>query len=288
MKTLNKAKIKQRFENTEIKPYYALEQIKPFSRHGLKFDLKLTIVIPGNPISDSRPKFTTNFRTGTSHVYNPHKENLMKVFNEIYKESDELQGLTILSPTIFNIEVYSCVTQVMRKKLGPKEEILLNNEELYCMNKKDNDNFEKVHFDVLQDKKYQVILRDETIVENTTKKLYVNDPKKERVKIEIFISRFPKWMEHNVKSSKEYLSHIISMKYKFINNISDEDWSKTFYKNIAIFYKSNKIKIDSVLKTVAPVLKYNYNKTSLALIDTSKNIDIILSNIEKLLGGIQR
>lgn len=79
MKTLNKKDIEKRYTGIDKSTLTSLEPITPYVKNGIKFDTRLTITIPGTPISDSRPRHTLNFDTGTSHVYNPHKENLMKI-----------------------------------------------------------------------------------------------------------------------------------------------------------------------------------------------------------------
>ena len=293
MKTLNKQDIEKRYEGINKKTLCLVEPIVPFVKNGIKFDTRLLITIPGTPISDSRPRHTTNFDTGTSHVYNPHKENLMKIFKEIYNESEELKSMLIISPIIFNIKYYIKIPKDTKKKLNKKELKLLEKEQLFCVFRKDNDNIEKVHFDVLQDLKYQVIHRDEFIVENTTQKLYTED--NERVEVTIDFNRnHPKWMENILYDSEEYFNYSITPKYKIINNIEDDKWMKIFYKNIYNYKKKHTSKkSDKFLRKIESILRKTYNAEYIKYIEDSnvnydKKIEIILNNVNKLLDKIRK
>lgn len=293
MKTLNRKDIDKRYENIDKSTLTEVLDITPYVEKGIKFNTQMKITIPGTPISDSRPRHTFNIETGGSHVYNPHKENLMKIFKEIYNESEELKSIIILSPIIIHIKYYIKISKDIIKTLNKKELKDLEKERLYCVFRKDNDNIEKVHFDVLQDLKYQVIHRDEFIVKNTTEKIYTID--NERVELTIDFNRNnPKWMEDIVYNSDEYFSYSISYKYKIINNISDNKWQKVFYKNIYNYKKNNmKKKSDKFLRKIEHVLKKTYNADTIKLIDNSnkkfdKKIECILNNVKILLEELKK
>lgn len=293
MKTLNRKDIDKRYENIDKSTLTEVLDITPYVEKGIKFNTQMKITIPGTPISDSRPRHTFNIETGGSHVYNPHKENLMKIFKEIYNESEELKSIIILSPIIIHIKYYIKISKDIIKTLNKKELKDLEKERLYCVFRKDNDNIEKVHFDVLQDLKYQVIHRDEFIVKNTTEKIYTID--NERVELTIDFNRNnPKWMEDIVYNSDEYFSYSISYKYKIINNISDNKWQKVFYKNIYNYKKNNmKKKSDKFLRKIEHVLKKTYNADTIKLIDNSnkkfdKKIECILNNVKLLLEELKK
>ena len=286
MKNLKKDDIKRRFSGHDLESLVSLEMIRPFSKHGVRFSKKLIITIPGHPITDSRPRFKAG-DDGFSHAYNPHKANLMKIFGEIYNNSETLNGLTILSPSIIEIDYYLKIPNDIKKLLKPKELDLLSSDGLYSISKKDNDNIEKVHFDVSQDFKYQILLRDETIVENNTQKFFVDDAKKEKVVITYTFGDLPYWMKPQLEASTEYLKHIISLKYKLINEISDEKWGREFYKNIAIWYKKNKGPIKRVKSNLEYMLNTHYKKTDLVMLDPTRKVENIISNVEKMLGGIK-
>lgn len=293
MKTLNRKDIDKRYENIDKSTLTEVLDITPYVEKGIKFNTQMKITIPGTPISDSRPRHTFNIETGGSHVYNPHKENLMKIFKEIYNESEELKSIIILSPIIIHIKYYIKISKDIIKTLNKKELKDLEKERLYCVFRKDNDNIEKVHFDVLQDLKYQVIHRDEFIVKNTTEKIYTID--NERVELTIDFNRNnPKWMEDIVYNSDEYFSYSISYKYKIINNISDNKWQKVFYKNIYNYKKNNmKKKSDKFLRKIEHILKKTYNADTIKLIDNSnkkfdKKIECILNNVKLLLEELKK
>ena len=294
MRNFKKEDIKRRFIDIEKSNLVSLEKIKKYKLNGITYDTKLTISIPGNPLSDGRVKFTTNPVTGMMHSYNPHKANLVKLFKEIYDSNEMLHGICVLSPMIINIKFYINIPSKMKKSLKDKELELLKNEELACVYKKDNDNIEKIHYDTLQDFKYQIILRDEYVTQNNTMKFYVDEKDKERVDIEIIYGELPYWLENNMKTSTHYLKYSIGIKYKLINNISDEKWQKTFYKLIAQFYKNSPYKSsEKIVENVEFVLRNGYTKELIDLLDYSdypkdKKISNILANVKKLLGGIKK
>ena len=294
MRNFKKEDIKRRFIDIEKSNLVSLEKIKKYKLNGITYDTKLTISIPGNPLSDGRVKFTTNPVTGMMHSYNPHKANLVKLFKEIYDSNEMLHGICVLSPMIINIKFYINIPSKMKKSLKDKELELLKNEELACVYKKDNDNIEKIHYDTLQDFKYQIILRDEYVTQNNTMKFYVDEKDKERVDIEIIYGELPYWLENNMKTSTHYLKYSIGIKYKLINNISDEKWQKTFYKLIAQFYKNSPYKSsEKIVENVEFVLRNGYTKELIDLLDYSdypkdRKISNILANVKKLLGGIKK
>lgn len=292
MRSFKKEDIERRFIGIERDTLVRVDDIKPHTECGVKFDKKVSITIPGHPITDSRPRHTTNMTTGITHSYNPHKANLMKLFGEIYKDNKLLNLTTVLSPMKVFIRFYIAINKDIKKTLSKKELQALRREEIFCVTKKDNDNVEKVHFDTLQDFRYSVILRDEYIVHNDTRKYFVEDKKDERVEVDIIYGDVPKWLLPNLRSSTQYLKYTISMKAKLINNIKDADWQKHFYKSIAYFFKNNRIKKSTVLDNVEYVLSNHYSKEALDLIDSSiikkdDKIKLILNKVEKLLGGIK-
>ena len=94
-------------------------------------------------------------------------------------------------------------------------------------------------------------------------------------------------MKPQLEASTEYLKHIISLKYKLINEIPDEKWGKEFYKNIAIWYKKNKGPIKRVKNNLEYMLNTHYKKTDLVMLDPTRKVENIISNVEKMLGGIK-
>lgn len=263
MKNLTKDDITRRFENSNWKPITELITLnKPIKYLNFKFNQMLTIVIPGHPVIDSRPRFLQK-KDGTIGTYNPHKAQLMKIFKVIYDDSPVLQGICILGPMRVELDIYERIPNNYFKALNKDEIKLLENEQLPAVNKPDVDNGMKITYDVNQDLEYQVILRDEHVVDSQTSKIYVKDPGDERMVMRIYFSNdIPRWYKDILFNSNDYLLYNLSMKYKFINQIPDEKWGKEFFKILTNFIKRTK---KNPVKTVNFVLS-KYKKADLDLI----------------------
>ena len=285
MRTLNKEDIRNRFRSSNYKATTEiLELEEPLLIKNCIFNKICKVIIPGLPIADSRPRHRQS-PDGDIWVYNPHKANLMKVFNEIYSTSDTLKGLCILGPMYVQINMYKPIPKVYLPILSKYEKGLLKKECFMCFSTPDVDNIEKINYDVFQDDKYSIILRDEMVVSNNTNKIFVERPEDARVEINIYYNdNIPKWAKELTERTKEYLKFTLSMKYKFINNIPDENWGKVFYKNIISFYKRTKSK--EILTSLEIVLNY-YSKKDLDLIVKEKTreeaINRIKLNVESIL-----
>lgn len=263
MKNLTKDDITRRFKNSNWKPITELITLnKPIKYLNFKFNQMLTIVIPGHPVIDSRPRFLQK-KDGTIGTYNPHKAQLMKIFKVIYDDSPVLQGICILGPMRVELDIYERIPNNYFKALNKDEIKLLENEQLPAVNKPDVDNGMKITYDVNQDLEYQVILRDEHVVDSQTSKIYVKDPADERMVMRIYFSNdIPRWYKDILFNSNDYLLYNLSMKYKFINQIPDEKWGKEFFKILTNFIKRTK---KNPVKTVNFVLS-KYKKADLDLI----------------------
>ena len=263
MKNLTKDDITRRFKNSNWKPITELITLnKPIKYLNFKFNQMLTIVIPGHPVIDSRPRFLQK-KDGTIGTYNPHKAQLMKIFKVIYDDSPVLQGICILGPMRVELDIYERIPNNYFKALNKDEIKLLENEQLPAVNKPDVDNGMKITYDVNQDLEYQVILRDEHVVDSQTSKIYVKDPGDERMVMRIYFSNdIPRWYKDILFNSNDYLLYNLSMKYKFINQIPDEKWGKEFFKILTNFIKRTK---KNPVKTVNFVLS-KYKKADLDLI----------------------
>jgi len=201
---------------------------------------------------------------------------LMKVFKEIYNESIDLQGICILGPMFVQLSIYSLIPKNYLKVLNDREMKILENECMAAVTKPDVDNGMKIHYDVAQDFEYQILLRDEHVVDSRSSKIFVKDPKDERVVIEIYYTdNLPRWYKILLYNSNDYLRHTLSMKYKFINQISDKDWNKVFFKTIIEFIKRTG---KNPIKAVKSVLNY-YKKKDLDLLVEENNSDIAKDKI---------
>ena len=283
MKNLTKNDVQRRFENSNWSPETKITNLnRPYKFKNLIFNKILTIVIPGHPIIDSRPRFLQK-KDGTVGTYNPHKAQLMKVFKEIYDNSDILQGICILGPMFVELEIYELIPKTYLKELDKKSLEDLENNNLPAFNKPDVDNGMKITYDVSQDLEYQVILRDEHVVDSRTYKVYVKDKKDERMVMNIYFNDdIPKWYRNILYESRDYLVHNLSMKYKFINQIPDEEWEKTFYKVIVNYIKRTK---KNPVKAVNLVLS-KYKKKDLDLILVEKNADLAKEKILNIVEAI--
>ena len=283
MKNLTKNDVQRRFENSNWSPETKITNLnRPYKFKNLIFNKILTIVIPGHPIIDSRPRFLQK-KDGTVGTYNPHKAQLMKVFKEIYENSDILQGICILGPMFVELEIYELIPKTYLKELDKKSLEDLENNNLPAFNKPDVDNGMKITYDVSQDLEYQVILRDEHVVDSRTYKVYVKDKRDERMVMNIYFNDdIPKWYRNILYESRDYLVHNLSMKYKFINQIPDEEWEKTFYKIIVNYIKRTK---KNPVKAVNLVLS-KYKKKDLDLILVEKNADLAKEKILNIVEAI--
>ena len=283
MKNLTKNDVQRRFENSNWTPETKITNLnRPYKFKNLIFNKILTIVIPGHPIIDSRPRFLQK-KDGTVGTYNPHKAQLMKVFKELYDNSDILQGICILGPMFVELEIYELIPKTYLKELDKKSLEDLENDNLPAFNKPDVDNGMKITYDVSQDLEYQVILRDEHVVDSRTYKVYVKDKRDERMVMNIYFNDdIPKWYRNILYESRDYLVHNLSMKYKFINQIPDEEWEKTFYKVIVNYIKRTK---KNPVKAVNLVLS-KYKKKDLDLILVEKNADLAKEKILNIVEAI--
>ena len=283
MKNLTKNDVQRRFENSNWSPETKITNLnRPYKFKNLIFNKILTIVIPGHPIIDSRPRFLQK-KDGTVGTYNPHKAQLMKVFKEIYDNSDILQGICILGPMFVELEIYELIPKTYLTELDKKSLEDLENNNLPAFNKPDVDNGMKITYDVSQDLEYQVILRDEHVVDSRTYKVYVKDKRDERMVMNIYFNDdIPKWYRNVLYESRDYLVHNLSMKYKFINQIPDEEWEKTFYKVIVNYIKRTK---KNPVKAVNLVLS-KYKKKDLDLILVEKNADLAKEKILNIVEAI--
>lgn len=284
MKSLSKADIAHRFKQSNFQSVTEIIELKkPIQINNVTMNKMVRIVIPGEPIVDSRPRFMQS-RDGSIRAYNPHKAQLMKVFKEIYDPSDVLHGLVILGPIYAEIDLYKPVPKTYMRFMTNKDKMDLLNERFIGCSTPDVDNIEKINYDVLQDDAYAIILRDEMIIRNQTTKYFVMDPKNSRVEVRLYYNdTLPKWCKEITQNTSEYLKFTLSMKYKFINQISDEDWCKRFFQNIVVFYKRTKKK---PITTVRAALR-SYSKKDLDLIHKEKNteraIEAIITIVESLL-----
>ena len=287
MKSLNNAQVEERFKRSNYKPYIIDSSVKPFIIRNLTFDRRLSILIPGTPISDSRPRHA-NTGDGIGYMYNPHKAALMKIFKKACELANfDTDSICIISPLYAVIRAYFSINKVDHKSFKEEKYFpLLEKEEVCSQNEKDVDNIEKVHYDVIQDLENMLIFDDAYIVKNSTEKIAVLDHEEERVEIEFFYcSNVPKVYLDILTRRKEYFGYLISPSYKAINNIPDRKWKKVFYKNVIDFLKNSKRPGD-IMTRAKEIINYAYKTHQLRWIEDGKNKEIIKETILKNIRSI--
>ena len=251
---------------TKEQNYYSTEEFE------YMFNYKLTIKIPGHVISDSRPRGLENTINPNmkKHKYNPNKELLMKVFNEVYKDS-LLEDLTIFSPMKFDIKIYS---HMLKKYQDLHKKLKL---EMYIpyMSTPDIDNVAKVYYDTLQDHKYQIIYKDNHIIDTKISKVYSD---KEYVKLDIYFNKeLSIFEEYVINDSIDFIYYAIS--YKNIKNKNIKDYIK--YVNDQ--FKDRKAKPSP--KKLKYVIKHFPKEYLSSITNTTiahaKQVDILIDSIMK-------
>lgn len=188
------------------------------------FDRKMSFVIHGRPISDSRPRHSKK----TDHFYNPHKQELMDIVNGLYEISSELREACIQTPVAMVLKAYMKPDKGVVKLFGVEA---IETDKVWCVKTKDNDNIEKVTFDVLQDEKFMIILDDRYIVHNATSKFYSFD---DRLQVDIHFWNTFKHIGYEtiLKKSAAYAKLLMSRKYiEYIQGSDKNDIHKFFIVN---------------------------------------------------------
>lgn len=243
-----KAEVKRRME------LYEPAKIKDNDEYFTElFDKKLSIVIPGIPITDSRPRASSS-----GYFYNPNKNKLNKLFKEIYKEDKLLQETFIDHPVGLVLKIYHKPKKKFERKLDKER---LKNEEIVSVRRKDNDNFEKVHWDILEDKEYRILLTDRLVCKNVTEKFYTLD--NPRIEIDILYNSKNKYLEgiyeSDIKSTVKYRKFLLSETYLDTKDFSDKEYVEHFKEHVKYFSLS---KVSTFMK----FLKKNVNKDRLKIL----------------------
>lgn len=129
------------------------------------YSKRLIITIPGTPVVDGRPRENRKLEV----FYNEKKAFLKKIFGEVYKRDRLLQNICITTPHQVSLFLYYLPTKDELNFLSTEE---LLDENVDSISSKDNDNVEKVHYDVLQDGEFMITLNDSHMSRNGTRKFY--------------------------------------------------------------------------------------------------------------------
>lgn len=203
------------------------------------WDKELKMVIHGSPVIDGRVRFNTQ----TFAIYNPMKTEMVKLFKPIYNSDEVLQGVIIDKLMIITTKLYFMPTADMAKHMTMSE---INSEEFPSIVVKDNDNAEKVHFDVLHDKAFRVILDDNLIWYNDTKKFISMN---ERVELSIkFCStnnNVHAMYDRVIRKNTKYIFMKLHPKFIRIHQVLDLDDVLGFHVYLLkhkVHYKLDKVK----------------------------------------------
>lgn len=282
MKVLNNKQVEERFKNSSIKPLIRKSDLKnPYKLGRISLDKKWELVIPGNPIADSRPRHVGESE-GVGHFYNPHLASYLKILKKTMELADPNyeNEVCILSPMVVSIKIYEKIPNTHMKYLGKEELEDLEEEKLHaCSTVKDNDNIEKVNWDGNQH--LNTILKDEYVVKNETEKFFIKNKDRERTELTIYYTDKPTFITPFITRIKEFGYYSISIKYKRINKIPDNKWKYTFYKNIFNFFSEYKGQ-----KKLAPIKKVldTYKVEELKLLGEEGTREVI---INKILNNVQ-
>lgn len=223
-----------------VKKYYQPSEMIKNTRMD-EFEYTLKIIIPGPPVSDGRPRLNKE----TEKFYNEKKVFLCGIFEVMYKMDKLLRKTCIITPHRIRIYTY---TNPTKKELDymSDEEVLTDS--INSIGAQDNDNIEKVNWDVLQASQFMIILNDSYTIMNETHKFYSYTP---RTEIFIDFDSFykSKLYEYKITSSMEYRMYLCSYKYtKDINEWDDSYISKYLAKHLPNLKSKASKKIDYILR----------------------------------------
>lgn len=251
------------------------------------WDKELRFTIHGRPITDGRPRYIKKTET----FFNPEKEAMKKLFRPIYNSDETLSTITISKPMKVFMDVYYKPTKTFRKFMKEAE---INGEKFWSIEKKDNDNAEKVHFDILTDLEFKVILDDNLIVENLTRKFISYD---ERAVIRIVYPSDPdkihKVYKVAIEESSEWI--YLGINYKYIAKMSAENFHDYLVKicRERSLHKNKRSFNRHIMKTLmrmtpdhlADVLMYGLGKGVKLKLTKLETIDAYLKCLHKILEG---
>jgi Holliday junction resolvase RusA-like endonuclease len=215
----------------EIKDRYKPAMLYAIDRNP-RYNRMLVLSIPGVPISDSRPRFV--FKTKT--FFNPHKEQLMKIFQALYESDALLRSMYIYTPVKIQMTYYMPIPKSITGEMRELAEKSL----LEPCTVKDNDNIEKVHWDVLQE---FIMFDDKLIISNHTEKKFGTDP---RIDISIYYNTEFQYSYHRdvLMRSKKFKEHLL---FNFcMRKIETKEQMETHIKFILSIRDEIKLKRDEM------------------------------------------
>lgn len=213
------------------------------------YNKRLMITIPGTPVVDGRPRENRKLEV----FYNEKKIFLKKIFNEVYKRDKLLQKICIKTPHQVSLFLYYLPT---KDELGFLSNQELIDENVDSISSKDNDNVEKVHYDVLQDGEFMITLNDSHMSRNGTRKFYSVMPRTV-IYIDFNDTFIHPLYKHKIEKSMTY--KMLKMSKKWNIDMMGYD-TITAVKNIIST-------LDTVKTTDRKKLKYMYSGYSAEVIN---------------------
>jgi hypothetical protein len=242
-----------------------------------KYEKMLTIIIPGEPIADGR------IRTGEFSHYNPNKEALSKLFKVLYNVDPVLKRTMITGPHCVYLKAYYRPIKEYALHFANNKYDL---EDIDAIGLKDNDNLEKIHWDVLQDDKFMIILDDDKTTKNITEKYYSINP---RVEIRIlYTDNYLDIYKQKIIESAKYMKYKCTKKFCLVNNLTLEHWHPRIFMETIMKWKYSRretlIKfLEKDLVDINMIVNY-INETEIDKIQLTKfknrNIEIFVKYIE--------
>ena len=263
----------------------------------LKFDNCLKIVLYGEPFKDSRPRLN---KFGGVGMVNMGK--MKKVFTVLYKKYPLLQEITIQSPYLVILDMFSLPTKKEMSFIKKDKEALklFKREELYDLAIADVDNSIKIHNDILFEPEYRVSLDDAMNIGVIGNKYLSDTPRAELyVYFSSKTSKFYKWriqnnhnyfkwliseknMLMNKRTIKEHRKYLIKILREYIEDIKKEKDAKDFVKRVSkelIRYPAETI------KELAGVENKTFNKNNALLnfmLEVCKNNKFCVKKLNSL------
>lgn len=289
-------------ERDTSKDYAELSQNIPIDirkkYYTLRFDNCLKIVLYGEPFKDSRPRLN---KFGGVGMVNMGK--MKKVFTVLYKKYPLLQEITIQSPYLVILDMFSLPTKKEMSFIKKDKEALklFKKEELYDLAIADVDNSIKIHNDILFEPEYRVSLDDAMNIGVIGNKYLSDTPRAELyVYFSSKTSKFYKWriqnnhnyfkwliseknMLMNKRTIKEHRKYLIKILREYIEDIKKEKDAKDFVKRVSkelIRYPAETI------KELAGVENKTFNKNNALLnfmLEICKNNKFCVEKLNSLI-----
>lgn len=242
-----------------------------FNVYGGSYNRKLSITIPGEPMTDSRPRVMGRVAVSVN------KNILVDLFKSMYKSDKVLQNVYIYSPQCVVMRGYMSMSKVDRKEIArfPKDFELFMQEKLEHVDVKlyDVDNMVKVHNDLFIDYEYKIVMDDAFNTKLYGEKFYT--PDNPRIEIDIYYNDFyadgiyDNWYMYKAFKTKSFFDYMLSDKYQTMHNMSIDKFKEHFYSVIKKRYEEQK-----TVKAKEALLKSVFMYTNSLSVDRATELSI--------------